>query len=205
MSKNRRKRVEFRPATITYDKKVAIYCRVSTKSEAQANSLEAQIYGLSKMVRRNPDWTLITIYEDQYTGRSKYRPGFHKMMLDSYENRFDTILVKSISRFGRNTVDVLEAVEKLDALGIEVVFELENISTKSPTAILELHVRAAFAQAEGENLSAAIKKGHRYGFQSGKSKMYKKPCYGYKKGAEGHLIIDEPKAQVVRQIFYLYL
>ncbi|WP_337527581.1 recombinase family protein [Zhenhengia sp.] len=205
MPENRRKRVEFRPATITYEKKVAIYCRVSTKSEAQANSLETQIFGLSEMVRRNPDWELVTIYEDQYTGRSKYRPGFHKMMLDSYENRFNIILVKSISRFGRNVIDVLEALKKLDVLGIEVFFEEENLSSKSPTTTLELHVRAAFAQAEGENLSAAIKWGHKRRFEKGTSKMYHKPCYGYKKGAEGHLIIDEPKAQVVRQIFDLYL
>lgn len=127
------------------------------------------------------------------------------MMLDSYENRFDTILVKSISRFGRNTVDFLEVVKKLDALGIEVIFELENISTKSPVTELELSMRAAFAQAESENLSTAIKWGHKRGFESGESKMYNKLCYGYKKGTEGHLIIDEPNAQVVRQIFDLYI
>lgn len=205
MPENRRKKVEIRPATITYDKKVAIYCRVSTPSESQTNSLEAQKYGLEEIVKRNPDWELVTAYEDQYTGRSTYRPGFQQMMLDSYENRFDTIIVKSISRFGRNTVDFLEAVKKLDALGIEVIFELENISTKSPVTELELSMRAAFAQAESENLSAVIKWGHKCGFESGESKMYNKPCYGYKRGTEGHLIIDEPNAQVVRRIFDLYI
>lgn len=205
MPENRTKRVELRPATITYDKKVVIYCRVSTKSEVQANSLETQKYGLSEKVKANPKWTLIRIYEDQYTGRSKYRPGFQQMMLDSYENRFDTILVKSISRFGRNTTDVLEALKKLDTLGIEVLFEEENLSSQSPTATLELHVRTGFAQAEGENLSAAIKWGHNRRFEKGTSGMYQKKCYGYKKGTEGHLIIDEAKAQVVRQIFALYL
>lgn len=205
MPENRTKRVELRPATITYDKKVVIYCRVSTKSEAQANSLETQKYGLSEKVKSNPKWTLISIYEDQYTGRSKYRPGFQQMMLDSYENRFDTILVKSISRFGRNTTDVLEALKKLDALGIEVIFEEENLSSQSPTATLEIHVRTGFSQAEGENLSEAIKWGHRRRFEKGTSKMYNKKCYGYKKNIEGNLIIDEPEAQVVKQIFDLYL
>lgn len=205
MPENRIKRVELRPATIIYDKKVVVYCRVSTKSEAQANSLETQKYGLVEMVKCNPEWRLIATYEDQYTGRSKYRPGFQQMMLDSYENRFDTILVKSISRFGRNVIDVLEVLKKLDALGIEVIFEKENISSKSPTTTLELHVRAALAEAESENLSAAIKWGHGRRFEKGTSGMYNKKCYGYKKGMQGELIIDEPKAQVVRQIFDLYL
>ncbi len=204
MPENRRKRVEYRPATITYDKKVVIYCRVSTKSELQANSLETQKYGLSEKVKANPKWTLVDIYEDQYTGRSKYRPGFHKMMLDSYENRFDTILVKSISRFGRNTTDVLEALEKLRSLGVEVIFEEENLSSQSPTATLEINIRTGFAQAEGENLSAAIKWGHKRRFESGESGLYNKRCYGYKKSIAGSLIIDETEAKVVRCIFDLY-
>jgi len=127
MSENRKRKVHFIPATKTYAKRVAIYCWVSTLSEPQANSLEMQKYGLKEIVKGNTDWTLYHVYEDKDTGMNKYRPGFDKMIRDSYENLFDIILVKSISRFSRNTVDLLETVTKLKSLGVEVRFE--NICT----------------------------------------------------------------------------
>ena len=202
---NRRRNVEVRPPTVRNDKRVAIYCRVSTLSDIQEESLKAQKYGLEQVVKCNSQWTLYGVYEDQDTGRNTFRPGFHKMMLDSYENLFDIILVKSISRFSRNTVDLLETVTKLKWLGVEVRFEQENISTSDAETELIMSVHAAFAQAESEGLSEAIKWGFKSGFKSGRSKLYTRKCFGYKKNQDGELMIYEEQAIVVRQIFELYL
>lgn len=129
-SDNRRKKIRVITATRLNQKRVAIYCRVSTTSDSQEDSLEVQKSGLEKQVKDNVDWTLFKIYTDKESGKSIYRPGFQEMILDSYENCFDIILVKSISRFNRNTVDLLEIINKLRCLGIEVIFKQENLSSK---------------------------------------------------------------------------
>ncbi|WP_141722830.1 recombinase family protein [Cellulosilyticum sp. I15G10I2] len=123
MENNRRPNVRLIPARIRADKRIAIYCRVSTTHYSQEESLEAQKYGLQQIVKINPNWTLFKVYEDQDSGGNTHRPGFRCMLLDCYENLFDIILVKSISRFSRNAVDLLGTVNKLRALGIEIVFE----------------------------------------------------------------------------------
>ncbi len=121
MRNNRRsnRSIRFIPATISNQKRVAIYCRVSTIRGSQEESLEAQKNGLQKVVNDNPNWILFKVYADTDSGKNIYRSGFREMIFDSYENYFDIILVKSISRFNRNTVDLLETVNKLRLLGIE--------------------------------------------------------------------------------------
>jgi len=130
MRNNRRsnRSIRFIPATISNQKRVAIYCRVSTTRGSQEESLEAQKNGLQNMVKHNPNWTLVKVYTDTDSGKNIYRPGFKEMIFDSYENYFDIILVKSISRFNRNTVDLIDTVNKLRLLGIEVIFNQENVS-----------------------------------------------------------------------------
>lgn len=127
------------------------------------------------------------------------------MIRDAYEHDFDIIVVKSISRSSRNTVDLLETVSKLRILGVEVIFEQENISSSDIQNDLMIAVQSAFAQAESESISDNIKWGLRRGFETGRSKLYTRKCFGYKHNECSELVIDEEQADVVRQIFALYL
>lgn len=207
MRNNRRtnRSIRFIPASKPKQKRVAIYCRVSTTRGSQEESLESQKNGLEQVIKNNPDWILIKTYTDMGSGKNIYRPGFHEMILDSYENRFDIILVKSISRFNRNTVDLLDTVNKLRLLGIEVIFQRENLSSKDRDSDLFMALSASLAQAESETLSEAIKWGLKRGFESGESKLYTRKCYGYNLSEVEELVIDWEQALVVRSIFDLYL
>lgn len=117
------------PAAVRPLKKVAIYCRVSTTHESQEESLDIQIKTLKQIVANNPKWKLYDIYSDKDSGGNVFRPGFQKLIFDCYENRIDIVLVKTISRFARNTVDLLETVSRLKGLGVEIIFQQENIRT----------------------------------------------------------------------------
>ena len=172
MRNNRRKNVRLIPASISNQKRVAIYCRVSTTRGSQEESLETQKNGLQKMVKDNPDWTLFKVYTDKESGKNIYRPGFHQLIYDSYESYFDIILVKSISRFNRNAVELLETVSKLRSLEIEVIFSQENVSSKDRDSDLVMALSVSLAQAESEALSEAIKWGLKRGFETGESKLY---------------------------------
>lgn len=205
MENNRRPNVRVIPARVRTEKRVAIYCRVSTTKDSQEESLAAQKYGLQQIVKNNPDWTLYRVYEDQDSGKDTFRPGVRSMMLDGRDGLFDIILVKSISRFSRNSVDLLGRINELRTMGIEVIFEQENIRTNENEQDLHIAVRTAIAQAESESLSAAIKWGLKRGFETGNSKLYTRKCFGYKKNEYGELMIDEEQAPVVRNIFDLYL
>jgi DNA invertase Pin-like site-specific DNA recombinase len=127
------------------------------------------------------------------------------MIFDSYENYFDIILVKSISRFSRNAVELIDTVNKLRSLGIEVIFNQENISSKDRDSDLVMALSASLAQSESESLSVAIKWGLKCGFKSGESKLYTRKCYGYSQSEIGELVINEEQAGVVRKVFDLYL
>ena len=92
------------PATVKYIKRVGIYCRVSTMHESQDESLEIQIKTLEQIVATTPGWMLFNVYSDKDTGGNVFRPGFQQLIFDCYEDKFDIVLVKTISRFARNTV-----------------------------------------------------------------------------------------------------
>ncbi|WP_297418884.1 recombinase family protein [Clostridium sp.] len=198
-------RVIYIPAKIAPNKRIAIYCRVSTNHDSQEESLEAQIEGLKQIVKNNPKWNLFKVYTDKDSGGNTFRAGFQSMIFDSYENLIDIILVKSISRLARNTVDLLETVNKLRSVGIEMIFDKENIRTSEVDNDVLVAALTAIAQAESESSSESIKWGLKRGFESGKSKLYSRKCYGYKHNEKGALIIDEAQAEIVRKIFDLYL
>lgn len=193
------------PAKSQGFKMVAIYCRVSTTHEAQEESLDIQIKTLKQVVADNPKWMLYHVYSDKDSGGNVFRPDFQKLIFDCYENRIDIVLVKTISRFARNTVDLLETVSRLKGLGIEVIFHQENIRTSEADNDMLISVLGAIAQSESESTGEAIKWGLKRGFISGNSKLYSRKCFGYKQNEDGELIIDEKQAEVVRAIFDLYL
>lgn len=193
------------PATMQLYKKVAIYCRVSTTHESQEESLDSQIKTLKQIVENNAGWILYDVYSDKDSGGNVFRPGFQKLIFDCYENLIDIVLVKTISRFARNTVDLLETVRRLKGLGIEVIFQQENIRTSETENDILIAVLSAIAQAESESTSEAIKWGLKHGFISGNSKLYSRKCFGYKHNERGELIIDEEQAEVVCLIYDLFL
>ena len=117
-------------------KKVAAYCRVSTEADEQANSYEAQIAHYTEEIDKHPDWINAGIFADKGISgtTAKKRPEFLKMIKKCKQKKIDLILVKSISRFSRNTVDCLEYIRELKDLGIGVIFEKENINTLTETS-----------------------------------------------------------------------
>ena len=135
--------------------RVAAYCRVSTDSEDQLNSFAAQQSYYNDYIRKHDNWQLAEIYADEgITGTSAAkRDDFQRMLSDCRKGWIDKILVKSISRFARNTKECLESIRELKALGISVFFEEHNIDTKMVTSEMLTAVLASCAQAESESIS----------------------------------------------------
>ncbi|KEF36924.1 site-specific recombinase, DNA invertase Pin [Schinkia azotoformans MEV2011] len=188
------------------EKRVGIYCRVSSNSAEQLNSLTAQVSALTKMVAAVPQWLLVDIYIDiasSKTGSS--RKEFTRMLDDCQAHNLDIILTKSISRFGRDTVEVLEALHQLKTLNIRVIFEQESLDTADTDSALMISIIESIAQAENESRSDNIKWGIKQRAAQGTSKLYNRKCYGYKNGSDGSLIIDDAEAKNVQLIFDLYL
>lgn len=138
--------------------KVAAYCRVSTEQENQQNSYATQISYYTDYITRNPDWQLVGIYADEGISgtRTKNRTQFNRMIRAARRKKIDLILCKSISRFARNTVDCLDYVRELKALGVTVIFEKENINTSSMSSEFAISLYASFAQAESESISKNV-------------------------------------------------
>ena len=149
--------------------KVAAYCRVSTEQENQQNSYATQISYYTDYITRNPDWQLVGIYADEGISgtRTKNRTQFNKMIRAARRKKIDLILCKSISRFARNTVDCLDYVRELKALGVTVIFEKENINTSSMSSEFAISLYASFAQAESESISKNVTWGIEKAYREG--------------------------------------
>ena len=191
--------------------KVAAYCRVSTEMDEQSNSYEAQIEHYTAEIAKHPDWINAGIFADKgITGTmAKKRPEFLKMIKKCRQKKIDLILVKSISRFSRNTVDCLEYIRELKALGIGVIFEKENINTLTETSEAMITIMGYFAQAESESISKNVTWGVRHAFAEGKV-TFTCDIYGYKRvynpETKKHDILEivEEEAKVIRTIFERY-
>ena len=189
-----------------HQKRVAAYCRVSTDEDDQINSYEAQCRFFTDKINATKDWKLAGIFADEgITGTStKKRANFLRMIRQCEKGKIDMILTKSISRFARNTVDSLQYVRKLKAMGVAVVFEKEGIDTSTMTDEMILTVMSMFAQAESESISKNVADGQRYGYREGKVR-YCYPIYGYLKGEDKKPVIFEEQAVHVREIFEMFL
>lgn len=183
-------------------KKVCAYVRVSTDSIEQEDSLENQTTYFKGFITTNPDWEFVGIYSDQgISGFKESRPGFQKMIDDARAGKIDLIVVKSVSRFARNTETVLKFSRELKSIGVGIFFQLQNINTLSGAGELMLTVLAAFAQAESEGASANTKLTFKRKFESGIPAYGLERTFGYTINADGDIAVDEKKADVVRQIF----
>ena len=188
------------------DKRIGLYCRVSTNSSEQLQSLAAQVSHLTKITAATPQWLLADVYIDISTSKTgSSRKEFNRMLDDCTSHKLDIIFTKSISRFGRDTVETIEALSKLKNVGVRVIFEQEELDTANTDSDLMISIIESFAQAENESRSENIKWGIKQGAASGTSKLYDRKCYGYKHNEEGKLIIDEETAKNVKIIFDLYL
>ena len=185
---------------------VGVYCRVSTGSREQLHSLANQISHFTQFIRRRPGWWLYDFYVDVASGAMMEERGEFMRMLDDCTNkRVDTIITKSVSRFGRNTEEALIALRTLKGSGVEVIFETENINTSTTNSELMFSIIEAFAQAENESRSTNIRWGIKKRATDGTSGFYRRRCYGYRNNKNGDLEFVPEEAETVRFIFEAYL
>lgn len=188
--------------------KVAGYARVSTMEEEQLNSYESQKKYYYEKIMENPEWDLVNVYADEgISGTTDYmRPGFMKMIEDALSGKIDIILTKSISRFGRNTLDVIKYIRMLRENNVAVIFEEDNINTMDAAkSDLILTTLSAVAQQESANISEHVKLGLRMKMNRGELIGFTK-CYGYRYDKEQKNFVIEPsEAEVVKNIYEQYI
>lgn len=184
---------------------MAAYCRVSSSSEDQLNSFAAQNIHYTQYILEHEDWRLVDIYADEgVTGTSvEKREDFKRMLDDSGRGLMDRILVKSISRFARNTAECLEAIRQFRANGTTIFFEKENIDTARMSSELMTALHAAFSQSESESISGNMRWSYQKRMEREELSTYSAPL-GYDL-VGGKLVINEKEANVVREIFDMYL
>lgn len=186
--------------------RVAAYCRVSTQEEQQIGSFEMQIHHFTKRIESNPDWELVEIYQDEGISATtvQKRLGFQKMIADAVNGKIDLILTKSISRFGRNIVDILENLRTLSSLTppVSVEFETEGITyTGDGRNNFLIALLSALAEMESQQKSESIKAGIRWRMQEGIYKFSVQNTLGYYRDHFGRLVIEPTEARIVEYIF----
>lgn len=201
------KRIEYIPARPTNrEKRVGIYCRVSTNSADQLKSLTVQVSVLTRLTAANPKWLLIDVYIDIASSKvGSSRKEYNRMLEDCKSHDLEIILTKNISRFGRDTVEILDTLNQLKLLGVRVIFEQEQLDTADTDSDLMISIIESIAQAENESRSDNIKWGIKQRAAQGTSKLYNRKCYGYLNDAEGDLVIDDNEAKNVKLIFNMCL
>lgn len=184
---------------------VGIYCRVSTGEKNQLNSLAAQIAALTRAVANVEQWKLTDTFIDIASAKGEVpRREFDRMLHEAEAHHISIILTKSISRFGRDTVDTLEALRRLKEAGLRVIFDEEGLDSSEVDDNLLISVAGSLAQAENETRSMNIRMGLRNRALNGSSGNYRRRLYGYEKDDKGNLVIEPTQAQVVRDIFRWY-
>lgn len=188
-------------------RRVAAYARVSTDSDEQLTSYEAQVDYYTKFIQSREDWEFVTVYTDEGISAvtTKKRDGFNQMVADALEGGIDLIVTKSVSRFARNTVDSLTTVRKLKEKGVEVWFEKENIYTLDSKGELLITIMSSLAQEESRSISENVTWGQRKRMADGKVSLPYKQFLGYEKGEDGIPQIVPAEAKIVRLIFRLYM
>ena len=199
--------VPSKPQPQKLQKRVAAYARVSTASDEQMNSVEAQKDYFEKMILQHQNWICAGVYADEgISGTSLHqRKAFLRMIEDAMAGRIDLIVTKSISRFARNTVDTLNVIRQLKARGVEVFFEKENIYTLDSKGEFLITLMSSLAEEEARSLSENVKWGIRKAFSDGRYSLPYKSFLGYKKGGDDLPEIVPEEAKIVRWIYYLYL
>ena len=188
-------------------RKVAAYARVSTDTEEQISSYEAQVDYYTRYIKSKNNWEFVGVYTDEGISatNTKKRDGFNRMIKDALDKKIDLIITKSVSRFARNTVDTLTTVRKLKEKGVEVYFEKENIYTLDSKGELLITIMSSLAQEESRSISENVTWGQRKRFADGKVSLPYKKFLGYEKGEDGFPKLIEKEAKTVRLIYRLFL
>ena len=195
--------VRFPKAPLPQLKKVAAYARVSTGKDAMLHSLAAQVSHYAQLIQSHSGWQYVGVYADEaLSGTKDSRQNFQRLIADCKEGKIDMVITKSISRFARNTVTLLQTVRDLKSLGVNVYFEEQNIHTMSADGELMLTILASYAQEESLSASENQKWRVRHSFQQGLLCGGKMLGYRYDQGS---LAIHATEAQIVRKIYELYL
>ena len=183
--------------------RVAAYARVSTAKDEMLHSLSAQISYYSNLIQKHKGWIYVGVYSDEAkTGTKDNRPGFQRLITDCRAGKIDTVLVKSISRFARNTVTLLESIRELKGYNIDVFFEEQNIHTLSNEGELMLTILASFAQAESLSASENQKWIVRNKFMKGEI-VNLRHLFGYEISKDG-IRVNEEEAELVKKMFEMY-
>lgn len=187
--------------------RVAAYCRVSTDEDEQINSYKAQIEYYTEKINKNPEWQMAGIFADEGISgtQAKKRPEFLKMIRQCRQGKIDLILTKSFSRFARNTLDSIDYIRELRALGIGVVSEKENMNTLNEDSEMLITILSCFAQAESESISKNVSWGIHQSFKNGNVPMQYSRLLGYRKSEDGKAEIVPDEAEVVKEIYRCYL
>ena len=187
--------------------RVAAYCRVSTDSDEQATSYDAQIEHYTEYIEKHPGWELAGIYaDDGISGtNTKKREEFNRLIEDCMNGAIDMVVTKSISRFARNTLDCLKYIRQLKDKNIPVFFEKENINSMDAKGEVMLTIMASLAQQESQSLSQNVRIGIQYRYQQGKVQVCTNRFLGYDKDEEGNLVINPEEAEVVKRIYREFL
>ena len=184
-------------------RRVAAYARVSTDSDDQENSFDAQKSFYERYIKENPLWEFVGIYADEgISGTStKGRKEFQRMINDAKNGKIDLIIAKSMSRFARNTLDTLTYIRDLKARGVECFFQKENIYTFDSKGELLITIMSSLAQEESRSISENVKWGIRKSFADGKVYLPHKNFIGYKYDENKNIIIDKDTEWVVKLIY----
>lgn len=184
--------------------KVAAYARVSNGKDAMLHSLAAQVSYYKNLIKQNNEWDFVGVYADEaLTGTKDDRNEFQQLLKDCRDGKVNMILTKSISRFARNTLILLETVRELKKLNIDVYFEEQNIHTNSGEGEMILTLLASMAQEESRSVSENLKWRIKKDFEQG-AIWGGRSSYGYKL-KERQLIVVPEEAKVVKMIFQLYI
>ena len=188
-------------------RRTAGYARVSTDSEEQLTSYEAQVDYYTNYIKSRDDWDFVEVYTDEGISgtNTKKREGFKRMVEDALDGKIDLIITKSVSRFARNTVDSLTTVRQLKEKGIEIYFEKENIWTLDSKGELLITIMSSLAQEESRSISENVTWGQRKRFADGKVCVPFKHFLGYDRGDDGNLVLNEKEAVIVKRIYSMFL
>ena len=187
--------------------RVAAYCRVSTEQEEQLGSFANQVAYYTEYINSKTDYELAGIFSDEGISGTgiRRRAGFRSMIEACEAGKVDLVLTKSISRFARNTRDCLHYTRHLKSLGIPVIFEKEGINTMEAAGELLFTILSSLAQEESRNISENTRWGIQSRFQQGIPHINTNCFMGYDKDENGHLIVNEKQAEIVRRIFREFL
>lgn len=186
--------------------RVVFYARVSTDKTDQLNSLKNQVDYYNGFFITKPNWTLIRGYIDEGISgtSSEKREDFMQMINDAKNNSYDLIITKEVSRFARNTLDTLKFTRELLNLGVGVFFQSDNINTLSTDGELRLTIMSSLAQDESRKLSERVKWGHKRGKENNHIQVNNR-TWGYKLKGDGGLEIEPKEAEMIREIYRLFI